>query len=165
MRCSGAAFLICGPKAAAADLRAPLRARSASSPSWPSSVAVSLWTPLAVPRIAERWFSMPNILYLWPVPLLTAFLAWRSGARSDGRPRAALLCGVGVFVLCYLGLAVSNFPYLVPPSLTVWDTAAAPASQIFTLIGVVFLLPLILAYTAFVYWTFRGKLEEGEGYH
>ena len=65
----------------------------------------------------------------------------------------------------FLGLAVSNFPYLVPPSLTVWDTAAAPASQIFMLLGTLFLLPIILGYTAFLYWLFRGKVRPGEGYH
>jgi cytochrome d ubiquinol oxidase subunit II len=131
-----------------------------------AALAVSLWTPLAVPRIAERWFVLPNILYLWPLPALTAFLCWRVWRSLEGDGEVEpFFATVGVFVLCFIGLAVSNFPYLVPPSLTVWETAAAPASQIFMLIGVVFLLPLILAYTVFVYWTFRGKLREGEGYH
>ncbi len=60
---------------------------------------------------------------------------------------------------------ISTFPYLVPPSLTVWQTAAAPASQIFMLIGTLLLLPIILSYTGFVYYLFRGKVKEGEGYH
>ena len=63
------------------------------------------------------------------------------------------------------GSAISTIPYLVPPHLTFWDTAAAPASQIFLLVGTVVLLPLILGYTVFVYWTFRGKVAPGEGYH
>ena len=112
--------------------------------------AVSLWTPLAFPRIAERWFSLPNFFYLWPVPLvtaLTAFVGWRGVATWSAR-RAPFVATIALFLLGYLGLVISGFPYLVPPSLTIWQTAAAPASQIFMLIGTLVLLPLILAYTA-----------------
>ena len=63
------------------------------------------------------------------------------------------------------GLILSNIPYIVPPVLTVWDAAADLSSQTFMLVGVCLLLPLVLGYTIFVYWTFRGKLWEGEGYH
>ena len=127
---------------------------------------VSLWTPLAFPRIAERWFALPNILLLWPVPLLTAltaFAAWRW--LVTGRDVLPFLASIALFLFGYLGLVISTFPYLVPPSLTVWQTAAAPASQIFMLIGTVALLPVILGYIVFVYWLFRGKVREGEGYH
>ena len=75
------------------------------------------------------------------------------------------LAAIGLFMLGYLGLAISTFPYLVPPVLTIWDTAAAPASQAFMLIGTAVLLPLILLYTGFVYWVFRGKVSAGQGYH
>jgi cytochrome d ubiquinol oxidase subunit II len=127
---------------------------------------VSIWTPIANERIAQRWFSLPNILYLWPVPIATALLAW-AGVRWLERGREALpfLAAIGLFLLGYLGLVISWFPFLVPPSLTVWDTAAVPASQVFTLIGVVFMLPIILGYIGFVYWLFRGKVREGDGYH
>jgi cytochrome d ubiquinol oxidase subunit II len=127
---------------------------------------VSLWTPLAFPRIAERWFSLPNILYLWPVPLvtaLTAYFAWR--ALEKGSEYAPFLASIGLFLLGYLGLVISSYPYHVPPTLTVWQTAAAPASQLFMLVGTLVLLPVILGYTVFVYWLFRGKVREGEGYH
>jgi cytochrome d ubiquinol oxidase subunit II len=128
--------------------------------------AVSLWTPFEFPRIAERWFSAPNIYFLWPVPIATAllaFLVWRGLERQhDYLPFIGV---VGLFLLSFLGLAISTFPYLVPPSLTVWDTAAVPDSQVFMLIGVAFLLPIILGYFVFVYWTFRGKVRPGEGYH
>jgi cytochrome d ubiquinol oxidase subunit II len=70
-----------------------------------------------------------------------------------------------LFLLGYLGLVISWYPYLVPPSLTVWDTAASPSSQTFMLIGVLLLLPIILGYIGFVYYLFRGKVREGEGYH
>jgi cytochrome d ubiquinol oxidase subunit II len=128
--------------------------------------AVSLWTPLAIPRIAQRWFSLPNFLYLWPVPLitaLTAFACWR--ALAKGRSVAPFVTSIVLFLLGYLGLVISSFPYLVPPSLTIWQTAAAPASQMFMLVGTLPLLPLILGYTVFVYWLFRGKVRAGEGYH
>jgi cytochrome d ubiquinol oxidase subunit II len=128
--------------------------------------AVSLWTPLAFPRIAERWFSLPNFYFLWPVPTITGLIAyalWRSiETRRDVLPFVA---AIGLFLLGYLGLVISSYPYLVPPSLTVWQTAAAPASQIFMLIGTLFLLPIILGYVIFIYWIFRGKVREGESYH
>jgi len=127
---------------------------------------VSLWTPLAFPRIFERWFSHPNILWLWPVPMVTAivaFAAWKwLDDRADARPFVAAIV---LFLLGYLGLVISTFPYLVPPTLTIWDAAAAPHSQSSRLVGTLVLLPIILGYTAFVYWVFRGKLREGEGYH
>jgi cytochrome d ubiquinol oxidase subunit II len=128
--------------------------------------AVSLWTPLAEPRIAARWFSAPNIYFLWPVPVvtpLTAFALWHW--LDNGRDVPPFLAAIALFLLGYLGLVISNFPYLVPPSLTVWETAAAPASQIFMLIGTLVLLPIILGYIGFIYWLFRGKVREGESYH
>jgi cytochrome d ubiquinol oxidase subunit II len=128
--------------------------------------AVSLWTPLAVEGIAARWFSMPNILFLWPVPVVTAIVAWYGWKwLANGREVLPFFSAIGLFLLGYLGLVISRFPYLIPPSLTIWDTAAVPASQVFTLIGVVALLPIILIYVGFVYWLFRGKVKEGEGYH
>jgi len=128
--------------------------------------AVSLWTPLAFPRIHLRWFSAPNFFFLWPVPLVTAlvaFAAWKWLDRSlDGRP---FLAAIALFLLGYLGLVISTYPYLVPPTLTIWEAAAAPASQIFMLVGTLILLPIILGYTGFIYWIFRAKVREGEGYH
>ncbi|HET9903750.1 MAG TPA: cytochrome d ubiquinol oxidase subunit II [Xanthobacteraceae bacterium] len=127
---------------------------------------VSLYTPLAFDEIAARWFAVPNIFWLWPVPvvtLLTAFAAWRwIETAQDGRPFFATIV---LFLLGYLGLIISRFPYLVPPSLTIWDTAAVPSSQAFMLAGTVVLLPLILGYTAWSYWVFRGRVREGESYH
>lgn len=127
---------------------------------------VSLWTPLEFERIAARWFSAPNIYFLWPVPVLTALtalMAWRW--LEAGREVPPFLASIALFLFGYLGLVISNVPYLVPPTLTVWDTAAAPSSQMFMLVGTAPLLPIILGYTAFVYWLFRGKVREGEGYH
>jgi cytochrome bd ubiquinol oxidase subunit II len=128
--------------------------------------AVSLYTPLAFPRIYERWFSAPNILYLWPVPFVTALVAFACWVwLSRGRDAAPFFAAIVLFLLGYLGLVISNYPYLVPPSLTVWDTAAAPASQMFMLVGTLILLPIILGYFVFIFWLFRGKVREGEAYH
>ncbi|MBV9347446.1 MAG: cytochrome d ubiquinol oxidase subunit II [Pseudolabrys sp.] len=127
---------------------------------------VSLWTPLAFPRIAERWFSLPNFFYFSPVPVLTAAAAlaclWGLIREKEILPFAMAMA---LFMLGYLGLVISVFPHLVPPTLTIWDAAASTSSQTFMLVGTAILLPIILAYTAFVYWLFRGKVREGESYH
>src|SRR4051794_8704601 len=127
---------------------------------------VSIWTPLAFERIAVRWFSLPNFLFFWWVPAATALVAfalWRwLETKRDILP---FLATIALFLLGYLGLLISNFPYLIPPSLTIWQTAAAPATHIFMLMGTLVMLPIILGYMIFVYWIFGGKLREGEGYH
>jgi len=128
--------------------------------------AVSLWTPFAFERIAARWFSTPNIYYLWPVPLITAITALALWRWIDaGREIPPFLAAIALFLLGYAGIVISVFPYLVPPTLTIWDTAAAPASQAFMLVGTLALMPVILGYVVFVYWIFRGKVRQGEGYH
>lgn len=127
---------------------------------------VSLWTPLAYERIFERWFQLPNFFYLSPVPILTAgavLMCWR-GLNSN-REVVPFLAAIALFLLGYLGLAISKMPYLVPPVLDIWEAAAVPSSQLFMLAGVLVLLPVILGYTVFIYWTFRGKVRAGEGYH
>ncbi len=125
---------------------------------------VSIWTPEMLPRIATRWFTLPDFYWLSQVPLATlivAWLCWR-GLQKEHAVQP-FLSAIGLFLLAYIGLLISNMPYLVPPVLTITDAAAAPASQQFLLIGTVFLLPIIIGYTVFVYWVFRGKV--GEGYH
>ena len=131
-----------------------------------STIAVCLWTPFSVPRIADRWFSWPNMLWLSPVPLLTglAGLACWRGLESNAQSQP-FICTIALFLLGLIGLVISNVPYLVPDTLTVWQAAAPPSSQMFMLVGTLILLPIILGYTAFVYWTFRGKVRAGEGYH
>jgi cytochrome bd ubiquinol oxidase subunit II len=127
---------------------------------------ISLWTPMMLPHIAERWFAMPNFLLLSPVPILTALTAfgiWR-GLEKDN-DTTPFLFSIALFMLAYVGLVVSHVPYLIPPSLTVWDVAGHPSAQMFSLVGALIMLPIILIYTAFIYWTFRGKVRAGEGYH
>ena len=127
---------------------------------------VSVWTPLLHEHIAQRWFSWPNLAWLAPVPAVTALLAlwlWRSLAR--GRDIAPFIAAMGLFAMCYLGLGVSLFPYIVPHALTLWDAAGAPQAQAFLLVGTLFLIPIIFTYTAWSYWVFRGKVRSDSGYH
>jgi cytochrome d ubiquinol oxidase subunit II len=129
-------------------------------------VLVSVWTPLQFQRIADRWFSLPNIFFLAQVPVATAlfaWLCWRSMHR--GGTLMPFISAVAIFLLAFLGLVVSNLPYIVPPAMTVWDAASHPTTQVFYLVGAAILLPMILAYTVLVFWLFRGKLGPGEGYH
>jgi cytochrome bd ubiquinol oxidase subunit II len=129
-------------------------------------VVVSLWTPWQHPAVAARWFAWPNLLLLSPVPLLTAALLallWRAvGRRQEVLP---FWLTIGLFGLCYAGLAISLYPYVVPPDITLWQAAAAPGSLVFLLVGIGVLLPVILAYTAYAYWVFRGKVDPGSAYH
>jgi len=127
---------------------------------------VSVWTPLMHERIAERWFSWPNVAWFAPVPVVTALLAlWLWRTLGQNRDVAPFIAAMGLFAMCYLGLAVSLFPYIVPHSLTLWDAAGAPQAQAFLLIGTLFLIPVIFTYTAWSYWVFRGKVRSDSGYH
>ena len=126
----------------------------------------SLWTPFLQANYMEKWFSWPALLYTAPVPLLvlvTAFFLFRSLRQgSDLKP---LLCAEGLFFLSFIGLWISLYPYIVPSSVTIWDAAGPDVSLGFLLVGAALLLPLVLAYTAGVYWVFRGKVRPGEGYY
>lgn len=127
---------------------------------------VSIWTPLVEPVVAERWFSWPNILLLAPVPLVTLIVAvalWR--ALHSAQERAPFMLSVCLFLLGFIGIAVSIWPYAVPYRVSIWKAAASWESQVFLLVGAVILVPMILGYTLFTYRIFRGKVTEREGYH
>jgi cytochrome bd ubiquinol oxidase subunit II len=127
---------------------------------------VSIWTPFLDARIAERWLSWPNLALLAPVPAITVGIAWWLWvALKRGRDAAPFFAAMGLFAMCYLGLAISVFPYLVPPSITLWDAAAGPRSQTFLLIGTLVLLPVIFMYSGWSYWVFRGKVRGDIAYH
>jgi cytochrome d ubiquinol oxidase subunit II len=128
--------------------------------------AVSIWTPLRHPEVAERWFSFPNILFLAPVPLLVLAAIWLLLRSLKGEPhRVPFLMALALVFLGFTGMAISIWPHIVPPAITIWEAASSPASQGFTLVGTLFVLPFILMYTAFSYYVFRGKVRSGEGYH
>ncbi len=127
---------------------------------------VSVWTPLAHPRIAERWFSYPNLLWFAPVPLLVGVALWRLQASlGRGFGAAPFLWTLLLVFLGYSGLGISLWPFVAPPDLTIWEAAGPPQSLGFTLVGALLVIPMILAYTGWSYWVFRGKVRAGEGYH
>ncbi|PSS50927.1 cytochrome d ubiquinol oxidase subunit II [Enterobacter sp. FS01] len=129
--------------------------------------AISIWTPLSQPAIADRWFSLPNLFFLLPVPVLVVVLGlwqWRSlsNPRSHHLPFVLTL---GLIFLGFSGLGISIWPHIIPPSITLWQAAAPPQSQGFMLVGALFIIPIILVYTFWSYYVFRGKVQPGEGYH
>jgi len=130
---------------------------------------VSLWVPFLGRQIEARWFSWPNIVYLAPVPLVTAFVAWRLyRTLQENRTYQPFFLAIALFLLGYLGLGVSLFPYIVPPNLTIWQAANTVNSQLFALVGFAIVMPLTFGYTAYAYWVFRGKVAEdvqASGYH
>ena len=129
-------------------------------------VAVSIWTPLRFPAVAERWFTFPNIAFLAPVPILVVLcmaLLLRSLARQPFRQPFVL--ALALIFLGYSGMAISIWPHVVPPAITIWEAASPPQSQGFALVGTLFILPIILMYTGWSYWVFRGKVKHDAGYH
>jgi cytochrome bd ubiquinol oxidase subunit II len=127
---------------------------------------VSVWTPIMSPAIASRWFVFPNILFLAPVPIATAaaaLLTWRAlHSRSEVLP---FVGGIGLFVLSFTGIAISLYPMIVPHHFTLWEAASSDRTQAFLLVGTLVLLPVILMYTSWSYWVFRGKVRADIGYH
>ena len=127
--------------------------------------AVSLATPFLIGRYWDRWFDWPQILFTSQVPLLTAILfftlLWALRKRRRYLP---FLLSLGLFLLGMVGLGISIWPFVVPDSVTIWDAAAPERSQAFMLVGTLVIVPIILVYTAWAYWVFRGKVGS-EGYH
>jgi cytochrome d ubiquinol oxidase subunit II len=130
-------------------------------------LAVSLWTPLKDPEIAHRWFSQPNLFLLSPIPILTAIIAIVAWRALSGRGRDVLpfVSAMGLFLMSYLGIAISLWPMIVPHHYTLWQAASSEGTQAFLLIGTLFLLPVILTYTIWSYWVFRGKMRADAGYY
>ncbi|MDF3030536.1 MAG: cytochrome d ubiquinol oxidase, subunit [Moraxellaceae bacterium] len=129
-------------------------------------VVFCIWAPLSYPAIRARWFTLPDFFFLLPIPLLTAavaaalFLALKR--RRESQP---FLLTLVLLLLTYLGFGVNLWPYVAPPSITLWEAATARSSQLFLLVGVVVLLPAILFYTGYSYFVFRGKVTADAGYH
>ena len=127
--------------------------------------AVSLYNIALNADYAARWLSAPEICYVAPVPILTAIVALSMlRAILKDRNSKPFWLGIALFFLGMSGLGVTIWPYAVPEALTIWDAAAPYRSQAFMLVGVALTLPLIIAYTAWAYWVFRGKVAD-EGYH
>jgi cytochrome d ubiquinol oxidase subunit II len=126
---------------------------------------VSIWTPLMSSAVAARWFTWPNIALFAPVPVLSGLIAlgtWRSlGSKAEAAP---FFGAIGIFVLAYAGIAISLYPMIVPYQLTLREAASSPRTQAFLLVGTLFLLPVILTYSSWSYWVFRGKVRTDMGY-
>jgi cytochrome bd ubiquinol oxidase subunit II len=127
---------------------------------------VSLWTPYAHAEVAGRWFSLPNLLFFAPAPVLVLLATWGLlKTLGSGSHAAPLLLALLLLFLGYTGLAISLWPNIIPPAISIWDAAAPTQSMGFTLVGALFIIPFILVYTAWSYYIFRSKVKPGEGYH
>jgi cytochrome d ubiquinol oxidase subunit II len=127
---------------------------------------VSIWTPFLEPVYFERWFQWPTAFFSAFVPLLLAICAfglWH-GLTND-KHLQPFLSALGLFVLSFAGVGISFYPYIVPGALTIKEAAAPDDSLRFLLVGAAVLIPVILAYTGYAYWVFRGKVDPEEGYH
>ncbi|MFQ6547597.1 cytochrome d ubiquinol oxidase subunit II [Aestuariibius sp. 2305UL40-4] len=129
--------------------------------------AISLATPLTSSRIWEKWTSWPSMLYLSPLPILSLicifgiwWLLQRMPAKNDRYSLLPFVLATTLFVLAFLGMAYSFYPYVVPEQLTIYEAASAPESLFIILIGTCFVLPAILLYTALAYTIFRGKARD-----
>ncbi|MEO3738821.1 cytochrome d ubiquinol oxidase subunit II [Enterobacter sp. AG5470] len=128
---------------------------------------ISLWTPLTHAAIADRWFSLPNLYFFSPVPLLVVALSlwlWRSLSNPDYHT-LPFVQTLGLIFLGFSGLGISIWPHIIPPDITLWQAAAPAQSQGFMLVGALLIIPIILIYTLWSYYVFRGKVQPGEGYH
>lgn len=159
----GATWLI-GKTDGPAQAHARRMARMLSIATVVAMAAVSVATPFLSYDYWRRWFAMPGVLLTAQVPLLviviTRILFW---SIARGRHKLPFLAALALFLLGYVGLGISIFPYVVPRTITIWAAAAPAQSQLFMLVGTVVIIPIIIGYTGWAYWVFRGKV--GEGYH
>lgn len=128
---------------------------------------VSLWTVVGLPAVEKRWFGSGQLGWFIPVPILVVLCVWGI-LRSIRLQHEAMpfLLTLAICFLGYTGLVISIWPFIIPPSLTIWDASSSHSSQLFALVGTVIVLPIILVYNAMQYRVFRGKVREGDpGYH
>lgn len=127
-------------------------------------VVVSIVNPMVNERIFSKWFGFPELILLAPLPVLTLYVVWRIHRQLMKLPNATdqgcwipFAGSVAIFVLSFIGLSYSFYPYVVPDQLDIWESASAPESLMFMLWGVIIVLPAILGYTIFSYRIFWGK--------
>ena len=136
---------------------------------------VSIATPLLSGSIFAKWFTLENVIVVWPIPFITVVLfvvLWRTLSRLPVRLAnnneygiwVPFYTGVGLFMLAFHGLAYSLFPWIVVDKMTIWDAAAAPESLMVIFVGAAIVLPVIVAYSIFVYRVFGGKATPLEYY-
>lgn len=129
-------------------------------------IYASLFTPLVDPSVIEKWFSYPNFILLSPLPIFTAiagYLCWQSlNGECEYQPFTYSLL---LFLCPLIGFIISIWPYIIPHQVTIWQAASPVGTQIFTLVGVVILLPVLLGYTAYAYRVFEGKVTSETDHH
>ncbi|EHH67657.1 cytochrome d ubiquinol oxidase subunit II [Gluconobacter morbifer] len=130
-------------------------------------VIISLWTPQLHATYMQHWLAWPQIALVAPVPLAVVVMSilLGIGIRFRNFHLLPFVATLGLFFLCFSGLGINIWPYIVPPSITIWQASSPPDSQTFLLFGTMFLLPLILSYTAYSYYVFRGKVSTDQNYH
>ncbi|KTD08210.1 cytochrome d ubiquinol oxidase subunit II [Legionella jamestowniensis] len=130
---------------------------------------ISIWTPLHESEIFQRWYSFPNVILLSPLPLITLiviYFTWKNLSAIHGKDLPLLheikpfVGSIIIFLCSYIGIAISVYPYLIPHQVTIWEAAAPNSTLIFILIGVIILLPVLITYTGYAYYIFRGKSDE-----
>ncbi|MCK5933856.1 MAG: cytochrome d ubiquinol oxidase subunit II [Fulvimarina manganoxydans] len=127
---------------------------------------VSIWMPFLESEFYWRWFGLPQAFYVAPVPLFVLFAAYSLfDSLIKGKHVRPFLSALSLFLLGFVGLGINFWPNIIPPDVTIWQAAAPEESLLFLLVGAAVLIPMILVYTAYAYWVFRGKVVEGEGYH
>lgn len=127
---------------------------------------VSVWMLFKQDPYMNRWFTYPNYWYLSPVPLLVLVLGlYLLKMIRSGGELSPFLSVIGLFFLSYFGLCISFYPQIVPPSVSIWQAASPESSLKFLLVGAGVLIPVIIAYSAYSYWVFRGKVNEHDAYH
>ena len=127
---------------------------------------ISIWTPLTHADIAHRWFSSPTVFWFLPVPVLVLVCSWGivRGVKRHAHYSPFLLTLALVF-LGFSGLGISIWPNIIPPDISIWQAASSQQSLSFMLVGALLIIPVILVYTFWSYYVFRGKVKAGEGYH
>lgn len=160
----GATWLVMKTDGSLRDLARPYAERSAFCMLVVIGL-VSLATPNLNPEYLHRWLDGPTAIFSIVVPILVFFcvLTIYGGLRND-RDTQPFLAALMLFVLCYIGIGISFYPHIVPPDITIWQAAAPDDSLAFLLVGALVLVPMILCYSAYAYWVFRGKVPP-EGYH
>jgi len=128
-------------------------------------LTVSLWTPMLAPMIFERWFTMPNILYLAPIPLATGIaISYNWYCLQARYEKFPFFMSIVIFICSFFGLCVSLYPYIIPHKVTFWEAAAPASSQQFVLIGFLIMFPFLIGYTVYAYSVFKGKVVPEGGY-
>ncbi|AOM39740.1 cytochrome d ubiquinol oxidase subunit II [Xenorhabdus hominickii] len=127
---------------------------------------ISIWTPLAHSAIAERWFSLPNLFFFIPVPLMVLWSSWQLlKANCNSKHYTPFLSALLLIFMGFSGLGISIWPNIIPPFISYEEAASPPQSLGFMLVGALFIIPIILTYTFWSYYVFRGKITHEQGYH